>query len=244
MTTPDQSGDTLDSLLRGLTDRGRRFTVYRREGDDDVLDRFPNRNVEVATETLPPDGPDPFLVVEEDGTFAGMVSLADVDSLLEPPIARPGERDGVSEGYRVFFDALDDTVFTSIRRRELLAVSREIEDRAYRVGHGTLRVCFQSLSTFRTQLPVYRVLVDDTALDVHVYGAADWEPPAVPGITYHALEEGEDDPLARFWVLAFDGGGHEERACGLVARETGDAYTGFWTDDPTVVKAVATALDA
>jgi DICT domain-containing protein len=86
---------------------------------------------------------------------------------------------------------------------------------------------------------VYRRLATETDLDVHVYGAADWNPPEIAGITYHGLG---DDALERYWVLAFDGGTDETRACGLVAREEPGGYDGFWTDDPEVVRTILAEL--
>ncbi|MFC6785157.1 DICT sensory domain-containing protein [Halobaculum halobium] len=126
-----------------------------------------------------------------------------------------------------------------MRRRSLLAVSREIEDRAHRVGTGTLRASFQRFSAFRPQVGVYSYLAADTDLSVHVHGVDDWDVPPIPGVRYHAV----DDELERFWVLAFDGG-DEGQACGLVAREDSDGYTGFWTDDAAIVAEIAAAVTA
>jgi hypothetical protein len=231
----------LDSLLAAAYDREKRFTVYRRGEATDVEARFASHDVEVVHRDLPPGGPEPFLVIEDGGEFAGALSLADLAALLDPPIVRPGERDDVSAGYRVLFDVLDGTVFTAMDRRQLLAVSREIEDRAFRTGAGRLHAGFQTLSTFESQTDVYRRLAAETDLDVHVHGAADWTPPAIPGVTYHALAA---DSLDQYWVLAFDGGPDEYRACGLVAQERADGYRGFWTDDPGTVGDILAALGA
>ena len=135
---------------------------------------------------------------------------------------------------------LEDTAFTSLDRRQLLGTSREIEDRAFRVGDGTLRVSFQSLSAFENQTEVYRHLAANTDLDIHVYGEADWTPPAIDDITYH---ETSDDTVERFWVVAFDGGSERGQACALVARAEDDDYTGFWTYDPKSVDDVLAALE-
>lgn len=230
---------TLDSILTGVRERDRQLTVYRSEEESDVPERFATQAVRVEVERLPPGGPEPFVVVEDDGAFVGAIAEQELNWLLEPPIERPGDYDDVSEGYRVLFELLDETVFTALTRRQLLAVSREIEDRAYRVGSGTLVAGFQTLSTFESQLDVYRELATETDLDVHVHGAADWSPPAVPGVTYHG-----DDAHVRHWALAFDGGPDETQACGLVARETDDGYDGFWTDDAAIVGEILAALEA
>jgi len=230
----------LDSLLARARDRGHAFTVYRGDEPTEFESLLSAHGVEYEVHALPPTGPDPFVLIETDGEFAGVIGAAELEGLFDPPIVRPGERDGVSPGYRAIFELFDDTLFASMRRGALLAVSREIEDRAYRTGTGTLRASFQRLSAFRPQVDAYRHLAADTDLAVHVYGADDWEPPTIPGVTYHVTG---DDDLDRFWVLAFDGG-EEGQACGLVAKEESDEYTGVWTDDPAVVEEMLAALAA
>lgn len=125
-------------------------------------------------------------------------------------------------------------------RRELLAVSREIEDRASRVGEGTLRASFQTLSTFRSQTSVYRTLCAENDLEIHVYGVEDWTPPAIDGITYHTGEGARFEP---YWALAYDGGPDETQASGLVAEEHTDGYTGFWTNDAATVETIAATFE-
>ena len=46
------------------------------------------------------------------------------------------------------YEVLEETLFTSFDRRQLLGTAREIEDRAWRVGVGTLRVGFQRPGAF------------------------------------------------------------------------------------------------
>lgn len=228
-----------DALLAEVDDRDRQFTVYRSGEATAVEDQFAAHNVSVTRQPIPPAGPDPFLVIEEGEEFAGALGLSELEGLLEPPIVRPGERDDVSAGYRVLFDVLDETVFSAMERRQLLAVSREVEDRAYRVGTGTVHVSFQTLSTFRSQADVYRQLASATELDIHIYGIADWSPPDIAGISYH---EYDDDTGGRYWALAFDGGHNDSQACGLVAREQTGRYDGFWTDDSDLVGRIRAAF--
>jgi hypothetical protein len=229
----------LDDLIEAAIEPDTRFTVFRSE-ETDLEARFAGLGVTVDHRPLPPRGPDPFVVIEEAGAFAGAIPLAELERLLEPPLVRPGDREDVSRGYRVLFDVLDGTVFSALSRRQLLAVSREIEDRALRVGSGTLRACFQSLSTFDAQVDVYRLLAENTSLDIHVYGTPDRDPPDIPGVTYHAVGE----RLEPFWVVTFDGGPEAAHPCGLLAREADGEYRGFWTDDPEVVADVTAGLTA
>ncbi|WP_232833773.1 DICT sensory domain-containing protein [Saliphagus sp. LR7] len=200
-----------------------------------------NHGVAVESRSLPSGGPAPFIELKTDGEVVGVIGIEAVEGLLESPIHRPGDRSGISEGYQVLFDVLEKTVVSGMTRRELLAVSREIEDRAYRVGEGTLRVSFQTLSTFRSQADIYRTLATDTTLDIHIHGLDDWTPPTITGITYHTAKAERFEP---YWVLAYDGGPTDNQACGLVAQEHSEGYTGFWTNDPALVEEITTTLTA
>lgn len=217
----------LQSLFADISRTDTRFIVYA-PAESAIPSWLTTHNVAVTHEPLPQDGPDPFLAIESAGTFSGALTLAHLDDLLTPPVVRPGETEVASEGYQILFDVLHESIFTALHRDQLLTVSREIEDRAYRVGTGTLRVCFQTFSTFKSQLPVYRHLATQTDLDIHIYAVADWEPPAIPGITYYDIS-GTD--LELYWLLAFDGGSESSDACALIARDEGETYTGYWTDD-------------
>ena len=228
-----------DSLFSDVRDPPRQFTVYRNEKGIDLESQFVTRNVDIDYRDLPP-GPDPFLVIEAEGSFEGALPLPRLAELLEPPVTRPGEVEDAPEGYRVLFELLDETVYTALERRELLAVSREIEDRAFRVGDGTLRVSFQTLSAFESQAALYHTLASATDLDIHIYGVDDWTPPRIDGITYHTLALG---PLHRYWVLAFDGGSDGTHSCGLVGQEQSDGFDGFWTDDEGMVAEIMDRLE-
>lgn len=225
-----------ESLFSEIRDRNHHCTVYRQDEDRDIEERFATRNVSIEYRPLPAGGPDPFLVLRKHGEFAGTIGLQQLDRLLEPPIVRSEVDDGISEGYRALFELLDDTVFTAMDRRQLLAVSREIEDRAFRIGNGRLHVAFQTLSLFESQVDVYRQLAT-TDLDIHVHGVADWTPPEIAGVSYHT-----DDRLGQHWILAFDGGRNDTHACGLLARQQTETYDGFWTDDTEIVAKLITNL--
>lgn len=230
----------LQSLLDSVRTQDRRFIIYRPTAERLHEQWFRNHNVDVEYRPLPAGSPGSFLVIERDGAFAGAIGLDDLDTLLQSPIVVPDRLSEVTEGYQVLFDVLSDTVFTAMSRRELLVVSREIEDRAYRVGTGTLRVSFQKFSAFRSQIGVYRSLAHETDVTIHIYAHPDWTPPELEGVTYHRLAA---DPLERYWALAFTGGPTEMQASGLLAREApSDAYTGFWTNDPALVSSLCSGL--
>lgn len=231
---------TLSSLIEGFRERKHHVVVYR---DDDRLEIetwLADHGVAVESRSLPPGGPEPFIEIETDGEVVGIIGVEAVEALLEPPIRPPGDRTDISQGYRSLFEVLEKTVLSGMNRRELLAVSREIEERAFRVGEGTLWVNFQTLSAFRSQTPVYRTLGAETSLDIHIHGVEDWTPPAITGVTYHAVAAERFEP---YWALAYDGVSEETQACGLVAEEHAEGYTGFWTNESAVVEDIAATFD-
>jgi hypothetical protein len=209
------------------------LTVYAPSERPDLASQFRTRNVTVEYEPIPPVGQG-FVVVSDAEGFEGAVSLRVFERLLEPPIRRPGGAPP-DDGFRNVFELLDDTVFASLDRRQLLATSREIEDRAWRVGHGELHVGFQSLSAMRAQLRIYRHFGAETDVDVHLYGRDDWDPPDLPGVTVHRETA---DEIGRVWFLAFDGGETDNENALLAEERSPDTYAGFWTYDAGIVEGV------
>lgn len=219
-----------DSLLSGVNSQERQFTVYRSGDETAVESAFETHRVSVEHRDLPSGGPEPFLVIEDGGEFAGALPVSELEALLEPPIVRPGDRDDVSAGFAVLFEVLDETVFTAMDRRQLLAVSREIEDRALRVGHGQLHASFQRREAFEPQAELFQYLGDETELEISIYGVEGGSLPEISGGTYHRAPE-----LDRYWTLAFEGCNTGTQACALVSREYSEGYDGFWTDDGDLV---------
>lgn len=206
----------------------------------EFLGRF---DVRLFHERLPIPASKSYLTVQRGGEYRGSAPLEATLDVTDPPRGPPWDDTPDASSYRDLTTLLAGTAFTSVERRHLLATSREIENRAWRVGRGTLYAGFQSLSAYRSQLAVYRHLAGETALDIRVYGAPDWTPPEVPGVLVHrgAGSEGE---LGAFWFVVFDGGGDDEMACALVAEEESDGrYRGAWTYDPETVRDFATYLD-
>jgi len=227
---------TFASLIDDLREEEHQIVIYRGDDPLEIETWLAEHGVAVECHWITSDGPDPFIEIKTGSEVIGTIRVDAVEGLLEPPIDRPGDRDGVSEGYGVLFELLEKTVFSGMARRDFLAVSREIEDRAYRVGEGTLWASFQTLSTFKSQAEVYRILCTETSLNVHIYGVDDWSPPLIPGVTYHTESATRFEP---YWILAYDGGSDRSQACGLVAQEENDEYTGFWTNDPQTVETIS-----
>jgi hypothetical protein len=211
------------------------------DGESDLDERFHGRNVTVIPHSLPPNGPPPFVVIRNDDGFRGAVSHATLQSFLSPSTTPTWRADEADRSYSVLYDLLDDTVFAGFNRRQLLGATREIEDRAYRVGEGRLHVGFQCRAALADQQSLYRHLAAETDLDIHVYVVDEWLDDPLPGITVHVEPTPE---IGRFWVVAFDGGPDPTQQCALVAEQHGDSYEGVWTYEPDLVEQVFDALGA
>ncbi|MFB6120184.1 MAG: DICT sensory domain-containing protein [Halobacteriaceae archaeon] len=176
----------------------------------------------------------------EEGEKPLSVRLRDGDGVLvelEGESARSVTESTSDDGLRAH---LDEQTFTSYESDEMLAATREIEDRAWRVGAGALHAGFQFFSAFEEQVEVYRRLAS-VDLDVHVYAAPDVSPPEGPFETYRI----GNPALTSIWFVAFDGDGDPEQKCALVAEErTPDSYYGFLTYDPDLVDEVLAELPA
>ncbi|WP_158056170.1 DICT sensory domain-containing protein [Halorussus halophilus] len=235
---------SLADFLAEVARRRKTLTVFAPEQYERLGDHFETRNVTVEHETLPDDGSGGFVVVSENGEFVGSVGGDAVRELVAPPTTFGT---APSEATQALLNLLADTTFVSFDKRQMLATSREIEDRAFRCGRGTLRTGFQSLSALRAQERIYELLANKEGLDVHVYGRPDWSP-EIPGVTVHTDETPE---IGAFWFVVFDGGRAskenetgrtselgttDEQACALLAEE-GEPHTfsGFWTYDPELV---------
>lgn len=224
---------SLTELLTELEDRRKTVTVFAHDPQFGVGSCFGARHVTIEYERLPSEETDEFVTVSDGDDFLGSVALSSFRALGAPDIYEPGSEDIVAADLRYLFDLLDDTIFSSFDRRQMLATSREIEDRAVRTGQGTLYAGFQRLSALRDQLETYRLIGRTPGLDVQVYGQPDWDPPTVPGVTVHSLL---DEEVRDCWFVAYDGGGDDLSKCALVAEERfpGQFY-GFWTYDSALV---------
>jgi hypothetical protein len=235
---------TVRTLLRRFEGSDLTVTVYGPPSVTTVVERLTAQRIDATWRTLPTGETEAFAVIHRDGAFAETVPLTALETFLCEPTAGIGDSGGPDSdpGRQLLRSALANTLLSSLTPAQLLATSQEFEDRAYRVGEGTLRVSFQSLSIFRSQRARYETLASDTALDIHVYGRADWEPPTIPGITFHPLT---DSTLESVWLLAFDAAGDDQNKCALVAEETEDGpFRGVWTYSPRLVDEIMTTVAA
>lgn len=205
-----------------------------------LLDRF---DVDVVHESLPIDAADAYLAVTAGAEFLGSVPATAYANLLDPPGSAPGDPALRESALRDVTTLLAESAFTSAARPQLTATTREFEDRAWRVGSGTLAAGFQTPSVLRNEAAVYRRLADESALAVHAFAAADPDE-SVEGVGDTVVHTRPERELADFWFVAFDGDGDDEMACALLAEETADGtFRGAWTYDSAVVRALLSYLD-
>jgi len=235
---------SLRDVIVDVESRRKTLTVFNPAPDStidsDLRSYFADRNVEVRAEETETGRPAGFAVLYRGETF---LTATSTDSLRDLMDGLPTDDEGIGIDAAAHSDVLrhlSETTFTSYSIQRMVAASREIEDRAWRVGDGSLYAGFQYASTLVGQSDVYRDLAE-RPLDVHVYATPDEAPPELTGVTVHA----EDDPeIERSWFVVFDGAGADDRKCALLAEERGDReFYGFWTYDPPVVDRIIDHLE-
>jgi len=230
---------SLGAVIDAVEARERTLTVYNADQSGDLVEELSaylaDLNVDVRAEKTPSGRPADLGVLSIDGDVLATVPGGRLRSLLAEVPTGPGNVGIDDTDYRQLLQHLKETTFTSYDRERMLQASREIEERAHRLGTGTVAAGFQLASLLEDQASTYRTLAD-RGLDTAVYATPDEEPPAMPGVAVHVTD---DEELRRHWFVSFDGGGERDQACALLAeeREPG-TYYGFWTYDAGVVERI------
>jgi len=232
----------LTELIAGVEDHEKTLTVFNADESvtAELRERFADRNIRVASETTGSGRPGEFLTLSDDN---GVHTAADLGSFFETLDSRTREMS--DDGRQSILDHLDETLFTSWSIGRMVAASREIEDRAWRVGHGSLHAGFQTLSTLQGELDLYEGL-GDSDVDVHAYAVPDIAPPEHSTFQLH-LDRSEE--IARSWFVVFDDGtddsDHASQKCALLAEEREPRqFYGFWTYDPATVDWIVDHLES
>jgi hypothetical protein len=225
---------SFETLLADVSASHKQLVVYAPDpAGTDLGERLATRNLSVEHRWIPTLGSDAFVVIRDAEGFHGAISLSDLLEFLVPPIRHPSDLHTLSDADRAVYDLLDNTVFVSLDRRQLLATSRELEDRAWRTGRGRLHVGFQQTDAYEAQADLYRELAETTDIDVHLYLPPEVPPPESQSLTVHT------EPAAiieRYWFILFDDGRDGSQNCALVAKSVGERrYRGVWTYDPELV---------
>ncbi|MFC6836104.1 DICT sensory domain-containing protein [Halomarina ordinaria] len=220
---------SLTELIAGVEAHEKTLTVFNADEDvvESLREHFSDRNV-VVEQGDAAGGPSDYVVLSKDEEF---LTAASVEQVLNPRRdARPYFE---HDGGRPILDHLDETMFTSYDTRQMVSASREIEDRAWRIGAGELHAGFQKLSVLETQLDVYEQLGDRPNLDVHAYAYPDVDFPDHESFTVHVERSKE---VERSWFVIYDGAGVDANKCALLAEEREPRrFYGFWTYDPDTV---------
>ncbi|MDS0298730.1 sensor protein [Halogeometricum sp. S1BR25-6] len=224
---------SLRDIVAAVGERERTLVLY-----EPVSDRL----LEQVREYL---APYPLTVERRDGgeSLSGTAELTDGDgswvrtdcSALSAPLTPEAFEAALSD----VLTRIDRTTFTSYDGARMVSASREIEDRAWRSGSGTLHAGFQRASALRRQAEVYRRLARKN-LDIHVYAVPEGDAPTLDGATVHLVD---DEEIAATWFVVYDGDGEDASKCALLAEERDqNVFRGFWTYDPRVVDDVLSHL--
>lgn len=232
---------TLSAIIDDVTGSARTLTLYGPadpDAVDDIERHFAVQNVTVETvETTA--GPDDFAVLHDDGDFLAAADLDELRAAVTFDYGLLDATDFAATSYPDILAHVDDTTFTAYGKRRMVLSSREIEERAWRARGGELHAGFQRLSLLSEQWELY-TRIADRGVDVHVYGAPDWEPPETDRLTVHATDDPE---IRRSWFVAFES--PADGGCALVADERdSDEFRGFWSYDEGVVADVFDHLRA
>jgi DICT domain-containing protein len=231
---------SLTELIAGVEQHEKTLTVFNADEVDvaTLRQQFHDRNLTVLEAGTDSGKPASFAVLAEDGSF---VTAAAVEEVIAPSADTEPAFDDAA--YTPILDHLDETMFTSYDIDQMVAASREIEDRAWRIGSGTLYSGFQTLSILTEQLDVYERLATKDELDVHAYAAPDADVPDHDSdLTIH-VERAEE--IRRSWFVVYDGAGIDVNKCALLAEEREDrAFYGFWTYDPSTVDWIVDHLES
>lgn len=169
--------------------------------------------------------------VTVDAFYEGDIDLGDQDDVdLNEPTTSPAT---YSEPV---LDHLEETLFTSYSIKQMFMASREIEDRAWRVGSGELHAGFQTVEVLTGQTETYDRLGTQSDLSIHAYAAPVSETTTIPESEGFSLHVERNDEIKQTWFVVYDGDGVDENKCALLAEERGEEeYYGFWTYDPKTV---------
>ena len=229
---------SLSELISGVEDHRKTVTVFNTEETvvAELREYFADRNVRVVGESTESGRPGQFVTLSDAGDVLTATGLTELRAILDgEAVLNVAERP-----YDSLLAHLDETMFTSWDTAQMVAASREIEDRAFRVDDGTLHAGFQYTSTLQNELPVYERL-GSTAVDVHAYAVPDEDPPESDGLAFH-VERAEE--IEQSWFVVFDGGGTDAH-CALLAEERAPrSFYGFWTYDESTVEWVVEYLES
>jgi hypothetical protein len=196
---------------------------------------FQTQNVRSTVDRTASGKPTEIGVLSDATGVLAVVDVSTLRDLLEDVPTGTGDLGIADEEYESVLRHLGETTFTSRDTEQLLYASREIEDRARRVGRGSIHAGFQRCSVIAEQRSIYADLARRD-VSVHAYGVPDARPPDLGSGHVHALST---DEIAEMWFVVFDGGGDDTQKTALLAHEHDEnTFYGFWTYNPSIVDTV------
>jgi len=235
---------TLSGIIEAINEHEKELRLFNCDSGgsiaDDLAEYFRTQNVRIRTETTSSGRPADVAILSNRESVLSVVTVSTLEELLDG-VATDRDAPGVADvRYEPVLGHLKETTFTSHDTAQMLYASREIEDRARRVGEGAIHAGFQRLSLLAEQASIYTDLAA-RGLDVHAYGTPDEPPPDIDGGTIHAVE---NDEIAETWFVVFDGGGEDLQKSALLAEERDEgSFYGAWTYDPAIVDGILDHLE-
>jgi DICT domain-containing protein len=231
----DASMDLRDSI-EYIRHREKELRLFNVDPTDTILEElgtyFQTLNVRVSAERTASGAPEDIAVLSNATEVLAVVDVASLRELLEDVPTGAGDLGIADREYESVLRHLKETTFTSSDTEQLLYASREIEDRARRVGRGSIHTGFQQCSVMTEQRSIYADLAR-RGVSVHAYGVPDATPPDLGSGHVHAVPTHE---IGETWFVVFDGGGNDTQKTALLAHERDeDAFYGVLTYDPGFV---------
>jgi DICT domain-containing protein len=205
--------------------------------EQQLADYFDTQNVRISSYRTSSGTPGDIAVLSTDDEVLEVISIEALRALVDSVQSGSTAVGVTDEEYNPVLRHLKETTFTSYDTEQMLYASREIEDRARRVGGGTVHAGFQRCSVMADQQTIYTDLTEQ-GLDVHAYGIPDATEPDLGGGHLYTVDT---DEIAKTWFVIFDGAGEATQKSALIAEERNqNSFFGFWTYD---AKIVDTALE-
>ncbi len=230
-------------LIGEVTGAERTLTLFNPDLEPAAMRRigryFEPQQITVRTVGTDESHPRNVAVLHEGPEMIAASDLAAVYRRIDPKEGLTGSTDLAGVDVPDVLQHVDDTTFTAFGKRRMIIASREMEQRAWQAGEGTVYAGFQELSRVAGQESIYTDLAD-TGITTHVFGLPDWSPPAEMGVVPHGIDHEE---IATSWFVVYDGDGDPDRKCGLLGGEVGDnRYNGFWTYRADLVDRIGTYI--
>jgi hypothetical protein len=203
--------------------------------------QFSTRNVQVTSHQLPSAVEDGYILIRDDNDdFQGALGIDTLQAIISPEIHPPWALSDSEVDLTELFNFLNNLIFSSYNRRQLLAIAREIEERAWRTNAGTLYTGFQNSTAFTAQTPVYNRFARERNIAIQIFIENEWETELAD--TIEVVSDAGDE-IGQFWFVIFDGAGSELEQCGMLAKQNDpDHYFGFWTHDPDLITEIISYL--